>query len=63
MFAKVRKLKEYLEKTGMERPKKLIRGGLFTMALRHGLQKAHAKLLLSEGEADPMLAAELIDPR
>lgn len=57
----VRKLKEYLEKTGIERPKKLIRGGLFTMALRHGLQDA--ELLLSEGEADPILAAELMSPR
>ena len=59
----VRKLKEYLDKTGMERPKKLQRVSLFTMALRHGLHKAHAELRLREGEADPILAAELIDHR
>ena len=47
----------------MERPKKLQRVSLFTMALRHGLQKAHAELRLCEGEADPILAAELIDHR
>ena len=47
----------------MERPKKLQRVSLFTMALRHGLHKAHAELRLREGEADPILAAELIDHR
>jgi len=56
-------LKEYLDRTGMERPKKLQRVSLFTMALRHGLHKAHAELRLREGEADPILAAELIDHR
>eukprot|EP00438_Fugacium_kawagutii_P036722 Skav213895 [mRNA] locus=scaffold245:389895:397160:- [translate_table: standard] len=58
----VKNLKAFLEGSGIE-PKEKQRCGFFTLAVHHGLQAAGAPVQLADGEADPVLAAELMKPR
>ncbi|CAJ1408791.1 unnamed protein product [Effrenium voratum] len=58
----VRKLKEFLEGTGAARPQ-LQRGALFTHAVQEGLRAAGARVQVADGEADPVLALRLSDPK
>ena len=59
----VRDLKLYLEGSAPKPSRAPQRGALFAAAVRQGLQGAGATLATAVGEADPVLAAELMKPR